>query len=70
MSQLALAAVALMVAAFGLYMRHAIVTLNKDLRVLLDRQVELRERLAGIDREQAALRTYMEALQTTGDAHG
>jgi hypothetical protein len=56
--------------AFALYMRSAIVSLNKDLRLLLDRQAELRAHMAAIDSEQAALRSYMEALQTTGDAHG
>jgi hypothetical protein len=64
---LVLAAFGFMLAGFALYLRSAIVALNKDVRLLLDRQAGLRDRMDAIDSEQSALRAYMEALRTTGD---
>ena len=60
-----LVAFGLMLMGFALYLRSAIVSLNKDMRAILDNQSALRDRCAAIEAEQA----HILAL-TKGDGNG
>lgn len=59
MTMLVLAAFGLMLAAFALYLRSAIVALNKDMRAILDQQADTRARLAALETYTLAQPTSM-----------
>lgn len=67
---LVLSAFGLALMAFALYLRSAIVSLNKDLRAILDAQAAFRGRLSDIADEHAAIKARIDALYTAhqGDA--